>query len=57
MVGIHGIRTRGGGMRHVPLADFLNAFINAGLQISRVAEPGDEPVPLSIVVAASTSSG
>lgn len=38
------------------LADFINAFLNAGLQISRVAEPGDEPVPHSIVVAASTTS-
>jgi hypothetical protein len=33
-----GIRRRTG-MRHVPLADLLNAFINAGLTIDRVAEP------------------
>ena len=54
--GIEGIRTQTGGMRHVPLADFLNAFLNAGLRIGRVIEPGDEPVPHSIVVSATTPS-
>jgi len=51
--GLDGIRTKAGGMRHVPLADFLNAFITAGLQINHISEPTDEPVPWAIVVHAS----
>ncbi|MFF1835553.1 class I SAM-dependent methyltransferase [Streptomyces sp. NPDC058231] len=39
-----GIRQRLG-MRHVPLAELLNAFIAAGLVITRVVEPLDDPVP------------
>lgn len=50
--GADGIRTKVGGMRHLPLADFLNAFIAAGLQICRVDEPDQTPVPSAIVVAA-----
>ena len=33
------------GMRHHPLAEFLTAFIGAGLEIEHVAEMGDRPVP------------
>jgi ubiquinone/menaquinone biosynthesis C-methylase UbiE len=33
------------GMRQTPLAEFLNAFYAAGLTITRVVEPGDDPVP------------
>jgi SAM-dependent methyltransferase len=33
------------GMRHHPLADLLNAFINAGLAIEHVVETGDKDVP------------
>jgi SAM-dependent methyltransferase len=40
------------GMRHVPLADLFNAFLNAGLSIDHVAEPGDEPVPLILAIRA-----
>jgi len=47
-----GIRTRVGGMRHVPLAEFLNAFCTAGLRFVHVAEPDEEPVPYAIVVVA-----
>ncbi len=54
--GVDGIRTRVGGMRHVPLADFINAIVDAGLRITRVAEPGDEAVPHSIVVRATKAS-
>jgi ubiquinone/menaquinone biosynthesis C-methylase UbiE len=50
--GPDGIRTRVGGMRHVPLAEFLNAIVGAPLQITRVAEPGPEAVPHSLVVLA-----
>jgi ubiquinone/menaquinone biosynthesis C-methylase UbiE len=50
--GADGIRVTVGGMRHVPLADFINAFIDAELQITQIAEPGQEAVPHSIVVLA-----
>jgi SAM-dependent methyltransferase len=39
-----GIRERLG-MRHVPLADLLNAFAAAGLTITRAVEPRSDPVP------------
>ncbi|TDO69629.1 hypothetical protein EV651_101674 [Kribbella sp. VKM Ac-2571] len=39
-----GIRERLG-MRHVPLADLLNAFADAGLTITRTVEPRTDPVP------------
>lgn len=54
--GSDGIRTRVGGMRHVPLAEFLNAFADAGLQLDHVAEPDEEPVPWGIVVLARRST-
>jgi SAM-dependent methyltransferase len=44
------------GMRHHPLAELLNAFIGAGLRIEHVAEPGDRPVPIILVVRARKSS-
>ncbi len=47
-----GIRVQAGGMRHVPLAEFLGAFIGAGLGLEQVFEPDDEPVPNAIVVIA-----
>jgi SAM-dependent methyltransferase len=40
------------GMRHHPLAELLNAFINAGLAVEFVAEPGDRPVPNNITIRA-----
>ncbi|MEV6281948.1 class I SAM-dependent methyltransferase [Kribbella sp. NPDC051770] len=42
--GENGIRHRLG-MRHVPLADLLNAFARAGLTITRAIEPRNDPVP------------
>ncbi|TWD82752.1 methyltransferase family protein [Kribbella amoyensis] len=42
--GVGGIRQRLG-MRHVPLAELLNAFAEAGLVITRTVEPRSEPVP------------
>ena len=54
--GADGIRTKVGGMRHVPLAEFINAFIDAGLVLDRVAEPDEEPVPWAIVISASKSA-
>jgi len=39
-------------MRHIPLADLLNAFLDAGLTIDRMAEPGRQPVPYSLAVRA-----
>lgn len=32
--GTDGIRTKVGGMRHVPLAEFINAFVQADLKIT-----------------------
>lgn len=46
-----GIRRRVG-MRHVPLAELLNALIGAGLSITRVLEPGIEPVPAALALRA-----
>jgi len=43
------------GMRHLPLADFLTAFADAGLTITRVVEPGDEPVPWALGLRAEKS--
>jgi hypothetical protein len=40
-------------MRQVPLSEFLNAFVDAGLRIERVTEPGENDVPVSIIVLAS----
>ena len=38
---------RGGvGVNHLPLADFLNAILDAGLRLEHVEEPGDEDYPL-----------
>lgn len=54
--GAEGIRVKAGGMRHLPLADFINAFSEAGLLIERVREPDEEPVPYAIVVAARKAS-
>lgn len=54
--GHDGIRTKVGGMRHVPLAEFLNAHLDAGLRLDRVAEPDDEPVPYGIVLLATKPS-
>lgn len=51
--GVDGIRTKVGGMRHLPLSDFVNAFILAGLQLRHLNEPDDEPVPYAIIVSAS----
>jgi hypothetical protein len=45
----HNIRRRFG-MRHHPLADFLNAFTAAGLVIEHVEEAGDRPVPSILAV-------
>jgi len=41
------------GMRHVPLADLLNAFFEAGLTIERAEEPGDGPVAFALAIRAS----
>lgn len=40
------------GMRHIPLADLINAFLAAGLRLSRVVEPGDDPVPMVLAILA-----
>lgn len=50
--GVDGFRMKAGGMRHIPLAEFVNAFIGAALTITHVSEPDEEPVPHAIVIAA-----
>jgi hypothetical protein len=55
--GADGIRSKAGGMRHLPLAAFINAFLDAGLRIEGMHEPDEEPVPYAIVVTASNPSG
>jgi SAM-dependent methyltransferase len=40
------------GMRHLPLAELINAFIRTGLTIENVAELGDQPIPTSLAVRA-----
>jgi ubiquinone/menaquinone biosynthesis C-methylase UbiE len=47
----NGIRRRIG-MRHLPLPELINAFIDAGFSLERVAEPGEQPVPYAIAVRA-----
>ncbi|NUR89588.1 MAG: class I SAM-dependent methyltransferase [Nonomuraea sp.] len=51
-----GIRSRVG-MRQVPLSDFLNAFVDAGLAIERVHEPGARPIPTVLAVRAVRAAG
>jgi SAM-dependent methyltransferase len=50
-----GIRRRVG-MNHLPLADYLNAFLSTGLQIDRFEEPGETGVPHSLAVRAHRAS-
>ena len=50
-LGREGIRGRAG-VNHLPLADFLNAILDAGLRLERVEEPGDEDYPLTIGIRA-----
>ncbi|MEV6285353.1 class I SAM-dependent methyltransferase [Kribbella sp. NPDC051770] len=47
--GDDGIR-RTVGMRHTPLAEFLNAFLAAGLLLDHVVEPAGGPVPGGLAV-------
>ncbi|MGV9533550.1 class I SAM-dependent methyltransferase [Streptosporangium sandarakinum] len=46
-----GLRDRVG-MSHVPLSDLINAFIDAGLNIDRVTEPREDPIPYALAVRA-----
>lgn len=48
----HGIRTKVDGMRHLHLAELMGAIVDAGLNITRVVEPGEEAVPHALVVTA-----
>ncbi|MDT4989372.1 MAG: hypothetical protein QOI74_3466 [Micromonosporaceae bacterium] len=48
-----GIRRRIG-MRHVPLAELFNAFLDAGLAIDRVTEPREDAVPFTLAIRART---
>ncbi|MEU6741552.1 class I SAM-dependent methyltransferase [Streptosporangium sandarakinum] len=46
-----GLRDRAG-MSHVPLPGLVNAFIDAGLNIDRVTEPREDPIPCALAVRA-----
>jgi SAM-dependent methyltransferase len=50
--GADGIRSRVGGMRHLPLAELLNCVLDAGLQLVRAVEPGDRAIPVALVLIA-----
>ena len=50
-LGREGVRGRVG-FNHLPLADFLNALLDAGLRLERVEEPGDDDYPLSLALTA-----
>ncbi len=39
-------------MRHHPLAELFNAFLDAGLMVERVVELGDRPVPVNLGIRA-----
>ncbi|WP_269433657.1 hypothetical protein [Nonomuraea sp. SBT364] len=41
-------------MSHKPLPDLINAFLDAGLILTRVYEPGDRPVPYTLAITART---
>lgn len=53
--GTAGIRARVG-MRHVPLADLVNAVIDAGFELRRLSEPREEPVPFILSIDAARSA-
>jgi SAM-dependent methyltransferase len=46
-----GIRSRVG-VRHVPLADLVNALLAAGFRLERLEEPGEHDPPILLAVAA-----
>ncbi|MEV5745761.1 class I SAM-dependent methyltransferase [Microbispora rosea] len=46
-----GVRDRVG-MSHVPLPNLINSFIDAGLNIARVTEPLEDPIPRVLAVKA-----
>ena len=40
------------GVNHLPLADFFNAILDAGLRLVRVEEPGEDDYPFLLAVSA-----
>ncbi|MEV4221590.1 class I SAM-dependent methyltransferase [Nonomuraea sp. NPDC049725] len=48
-----GVRDRVG-MSHTPLPDLINAFLDAGLVLTRVSEPGERAVPGMLAITART---
>lgn len=50
--GVDGIRHRVGGMQHRPLAVLINDILGAGLMLTTVIEPGDEPIPSALAIVA-----
>lgn len=50
--GRDGIRHRVGGMRHVPLTELFGAVLASRLQIERVEEPGERPIPVVLAISA-----
>ena len=49
-----GIRRRVG-MRHVPLAELLNAVVDAGFRLVRAVEPRDDPIPAVLALVATAA--
>lgn len=52
-----GIRTKVGGMVHIPLADLLNTIIGAGIRITTVIEPGGGAVPVAVAIRGDQDTG
>lgn len=50
-LGREGVRGRAG-VNHLPLADFLNAVVEAGLHPERFEEPGEDDYPLLLALGA-----
>lgn len=40
------------GMRHTPLAELLNAVVDAGLRLRRFVEPGEDEIPFVLALRA-----
>ena len=54
--GREGLRGRVG-VNHLPLADFLNTILDAGLQLEHVEEPGEDDYPLLLGLRAAKGRG
>ena len=54
-LGTAGVRGRAG-VHHQPLSDVLNGLLDAGFQLERIEEPGEDDYPLLLSLSASIRS-